>query len=275
LSNLAGENLAAASLTTLARSIVSIVRNQPPWVLRTMSLSKPAQSIRSVLRAATDPQGLVYEMLPKALESLRSGTSAVPDDDIVLLRQTLSEIATAYRLMLLTLDSRLRQELNVEDESVLRDRASRLRGLTGELRLEAFVSRMESYRFGDKDSIEGIASLAANKPCQDWSDNDYDAALVSIAELAQRFNRAEGYTRVKNRTGGRHAISIVVGFEHAPKIVSKEFDIYDKDRKQVTEIARLMRKVAGGARSDIVLAALAQIGSQLMENTEVSAESAA
>jgi hypothetical protein len=275
LSDLAGENLAAASLTTLARSMVSIVRNQPPWVLRTMSLTKPAQTIRSVLRAATDPQGLVYEMLPKALESLRSGTSRVPDNELVLLRQTLSEIATAYPLMLQTLDSRLRQELNVEDEVALRDRASRLRGLTGELRLEAFVSRMESYRFCDKESIEGIASLAANKPCQDWSDNDYDAALVSIAELAQRFNRAEGYTRVKNRTGGRHAISIVVGFEHAPRIVSKEFDIYDKDRKQVTEIARLISKVAGGARSDIVLAALAQIGSQLMENADVSAESAA
>jgi hypothetical protein len=57
--------------------------------------------------------------------------------------------------------------------------------------------------------------------------------------------------------------------------MSKEFDIYDKDRKQVTEIVRLMNKVAGGARSDIVLAALAQIGSQLIENAEVSADSAA
>jgi hypothetical protein len=275
LSDLAGENLASASLTTLARSMVSIIRNQPPWVLRTMSLTKPAQSIRSVLRAATDPQGLVYEMLPQALDSLLPGSSAASDDAVVLLRQTLSEIATAYRFMLQSLDRRLREELNVDDEGTLHDRASRLRGLTGELRLEAFVSRMESYRFGDEESIEGIASLAANKPCQDWSDNDYDAALVSIAELAQRFNRAEGYTRVKNRTGGRHAISIVVGFEHAPKIVSKEFDIYDKDRKQVTEIARLMSKVAGGARSDIVLAALAQIGSQLMEKADLSAESAA
>ena len=62
--------------------------------------------------------------------------------------------------------------------------------------------------------------------------------------------------------------------EHAPKIMSKEFDIYDKDRKQVTEIVRLMSKVAGGARSDIVLAALAQIGSQLIDNAEISADSA-
>jgi hypothetical protein len=240
-----------------------------------MSLSKPAQAIRSVLRAATDPQGLVYEMLPRALASLLPEAYKNLDDEIVLLRQTLTEIATAYRLMLQTLDSRLREELNVENEESLHDRASRLRGLTGELRVEAFVNRMESYRFADTESIEGVASLAANKPCQDWSDNDYDAALVSIAELAQRFNRAEGYARVKNRTGGRHAISIVVGFEHAPKIMSKEFDIYDKDRKQVTEIVRLMSKVAGGARSDIVLAALAQIGSQLIENAEFSADSAA
>lgn len=275
LSELTGENLADVSLTTLARSIVAIIRNQPTWVLRTMSLSKPAQAIRSVLRAATDPQGLVYEMLPRALASLLPEASKDLDDEIVLLRQTLAEIASAYRLMLQTLDSRLREELNVENEKSLHDRASRLRGLTGELRVEAFVSRMESYRFAETESIEGVASLAANKPCQDWSDNDYDAALVSIAELAQRFNRAEGYARVKNRTGGRHAISIVVGFEHAPKIMSKEFDIYDKDRKQVTEIVRLMNKVAGGARSDIVLAALAQIGSQLIENAEVSADSAA
>ncbi len=275
LSHLTGENLADESLTTLARSIVAIIRNQPAWVLRTMSLTKPAQAIRSVLRAATDPQGLVYEMLPRALASLLPEASRGLDDEIVLLRQTLAEIATAYRLMLQTLDSRLREELNVENEESLHDRASRLRGLTGELRVEAFVSRMESYRFADTESIEGVASLAANKPCQDWSDNDYDAALVSIAELAQRFNRAEGYARVKNRTGGRHAISIVVGFEHAPKIMSKEFDIYDKDRKQVTEIVRLMSKVAGGARSDIVLAALAQIGSQLIENAELSADSAA
>jgi hypothetical protein len=273
LSELTGEDLADASLTTLARSIVAIIRNQPAWVLRTMSLSKPAQAIRSVLRAAIDPQGLVYEMLPRVLASLRPEASR--EDEIALLRQTLAEIARAYRLMLQTLDSRLREELNVENEASLHDRASRLRGLTGELRVEAFVSRMESYRLSDTESIEGVASLAANKPCQDWLDNDYDAALVSIAELAQRFNRAEGYARVKNRTGGRHAISIVVGFENAPKIMSKEFDIFDKDRKQVTEIVRLMSKAAGGARSDIVLAALAQIGSQLIDNAEISADSAA
>ena len=82
----------------------------------------------------------------------------------------------------------------------LRARAENVIGLTGDFRLDAFASRIATFSL-DADMIEGIASLAANKPPKDWVDRDLDAARIEIADLARRFKRSEAFGRVKGRAG--------------------------------------------------------------------------
>jgi hypothetical protein len=181
----------------------------------------------------------------------------------------LREIRSAYQNTLDAIDETLRRELGslAREMSLLRERAERIRGLTGDFRLEAFIARLCSYEATVTD-VEGIASLAANKPPRDWSDNDVDRAHLAVAGLAQQFNRAEAFARVKGRADGRHAVAFVVGLDRSPALQSREFEITEQDRRIVLELARALQGVlASESSSEIRLAALAQVGSTMLETS--------
>src|SRR5262249_12032610 len=152
----------------------------------------------------------------------------------------LEELVQSYSTMLRRLRDIMLEELQVPNASPqalseLRARAENIRQLAGDFRLDAFVGRLTQFE-GTQADIEGIASLAVNKPPRDWVDPDLDRAAVEIADLAQRFIRAEAFARVKGRTDKRHAMAVVVGMNGRPGPVHEEFDIMDADRVAVEEI---------------------------------------
>lgn len=256
---------------SLAKAIVGLVKSQPIFVQRTQRLSPEALAVRSAIRAATDPHILLHESLPSTLDDLVGHGHAPVEAIVVLLAATLSEISGAYQRTLDGIDETLRRELDAEESehSSLQERAKRIRGLTGDFRLEAFIARLCTYQRTLAD-IEGIASLAANKPPRDWSDNDVDRAHLAVASLAQQFNRAEAFARVKGRADGRHAVAFVVGLDRSPALQSKEFEITEHDRRTVLELARALQGVLASTESsaEIRLAALAQVGSTMLENAQ-------
>src|SRR5690606_34202380 len=117
------------------------------------------------------------------------------------LREGLEELVQAYPSMLHRLRDIMLAELQVpnlapQSLAELRDRATNIRQLAGDFHLEAFVGRLSQFDCTDK-AFEGIASLAASKPPRDWVDPDLDRAMVDIADMAQKFLRAETFARVK------------------------------------------------------------------------------
>ena len=163
----------------------------------------------------------------------------------------------------------LLSELNVvkskNGREALSQRAKNVFGLSGDFRLDAFASRLTSFT-GTHEEIEGVASLAANKPPRDWVDRDLDAAQLQIAELSQQFNRCEAFARVKGRADRRHAIAFVVGMPGSPKTMVEEFEIEDNDTQEVTSLAKDIREMlpeTSQARH-VALAALAHVGAELL-----------
>ena len=126
---------------------------------------------------------------------------------------------------------------NVSPQSLaeLRDRAENIRQLAGDFRLDAFVGRLSQFD-GSDESIEGIASLAANKPPRDWVDPDLDQAAIELADMAQKFLRTETYARVKGRPDKRQAMAVVIGIDGRPAPLLEEFDIVDSDRATVNDL---------------------------------------
>ena len=108
--------------------------------------------------------------------------------------------------------------------TALRARATNVRELGGDHRLEAFIIRLARFEGHDAD-IESLAGMAINKSPQDWVDLDVDRASVELAELAQRFVRVEAYAHVKGRPDKRHAMAVVVGIGGCSKLVHDEFDV--------------------------------------------------
>tara|TARA_R110002073_G_scaffold29213_7_gene92353 strand:+ start:7917 stop:11324 length:3408 start_codon:yes stop_codon:yes gene_type:complete len=262
----------------VGRGLVAIYDRLPKWTTRTMRLSSNAANIRDLFKRAHDPNQFLFEDIPGLLGE---DVSLAKDEDlshiIESVHEGLKELVLAYPSMLHRLRDIMLAEVqvpNVSPQSLteLRERAENIRQLAGDFRLDAFISRLSQFD-GSDESFEGIASLAANKPPRDWVDPELDQATIELADLAQRFLRAETYARVKGRPDKRHAMAVVIGMDGRPTPLLEEFDIADSDRAAVDElIERVAAALKEGdtCRRGVILAALAEISSRYMQKPEPS-----
>ena len=251
----------------VARGLVAIYDRLPQWTKRTMKLSANAVRIRDMFKRARDPNKFLFDDIP---ETLGEDISQIDDEAlhhaVKNVRDGLTELVNAYPSMLHKLRDTLLSELDVHNISPqslneLRNRAENIRQVGGDFKLEAFIGRIS--QFDDSDaSIEDLASLAASKPPRHWIDPDLDRTTIEIAELSQKFLRAESFARVKGRQDKRHAMAVVVGMDGRPTPVHDEFAISDMDRNQVDLLIKQVNNAlehSGERRRNIILAALAEL----------------
>ena len=259
----------------VARGLVAIFDQLPVWTKRTMRLSANAIHVRDLFRQAKDPNKFLFDDIPGTLGE----DSGVVNEEglnrvVESVRDGLEELVQAYPSMLQRLRDLMLSELrvpNISRQSVaeLRNRAENIKQLAGDFRLDAFAGRLSQFDDSD-DSFEGIASLAANKPPRDWVDPDLDQSAIEIADLAQRFIRAETYARVKGRPDKRQAMAIVIGIDGRPAPFLEEFDLADGDRASVNDlIERVMVALeeVDISRRNVILAALAEITARYMQTS--------
>ena len=257
----------------LAAALWRSTASSPQWTTRTMRLSSNAVNIRDLFKRAHDPNQFLFDDIPGTLgadvslanvEELRRVIESVRDG--------LEELVLAYPSMLHRLRDLMLAELqvpNVSPQSLaeLRDRAENIRQLAGDFRLDAFVGRLSQFD-GSDESVEGIASLAANKPPRDWVDPDLDQAAIELADMAQKFLRAETYARVKGRPDKRQAMAVVIGIDGRPAPLVEEFDIADSDRATVNDLIErvtITLEQSDISRGSIILAALAELSTRYMQ----------
>ena len=257
----------------IARRLVAIVIGLPAWTRRTTLISPDASKLRSIVSSASDPHRFLFDDLPGFAAGDTKKLSERDISSIVgTIRTGLEELVGAYSKMLAGIDTLLLTELNAKGTKQGREaltlRAKSVVGLTGDFRLDAFASRLLEFT-GAPDEIEGIASLAANKPPRDWVDRDLDAAKLQIAELSQQFNRSEAFARVKGRADHRHAVAFVVGMTGSPKTLVEEFEINGDDTGKVADLAVNIRGMLSSQSEDrhVTLAALAQVGAELVSSS--------
>lgn len=263
----------------VARGLIRIYDQLPTWVWRTQQLSENAKSIRTLFKKANDPNKFIFDDIPKILTGDKSIASKKVLRDIEeQIRSGLAELRQAYPTMLGGLREQLLTELQVANASSsslseLRSRAHNIREISGDHRLEAFAMRVASFSDSDED-MEGLASMAANKPIQNWVDADIDRAAVQLAEMAQKFVRIEAFAHVKGRSDKRHAMALVVGVSGAPATFRDEFDITDTERSEVGGLLERLAEVlehSGESRRNVILATLAELSMRyLRPSTEIS-----
>jgi hypothetical protein len=118
--------------------------------------------------------------------------------------------------------------------------------------------------------LEGILSLAADKPPRDWVDRHIDAAVLELVQFARRFREAEAFVAVKNRPAQSEAIAVVIGAGAETTTISRSFSISERHRKTVDEKASEVAKMLHdqGLDNDILLAILAKVGMSLVIEKE-------
>lgn len=261
---------AQPSTFDVARGVVSIVMNLQPWVLRTTRLSPVASKVRNLSKLASDPNKLLLDDIPALF---LDGEAAAGDADrlVASIRAGLTELVGAYGKMLSDLEATMLRELRIRERtpetlSVLRERAEQVRNLNGNLRFDAFATRLAGYT-GEAAEIEGIASLAASKSSRDWVDRDIDNAMIEIALLAQQFIKAEGLAHVKGRGDGRLSMAIFISDPERPSPVTPDFNISVREKPELGKLVERLNNIIAdaGVSRDMALAAVALLGAKLAE----------
>ena len=256
-----GENAGAADPLEAARGLVAMVFNLPEWARRTSRLGQTAKDMRDMLLKASDPHKVLFVDLASLLNA------ADGKDYVKALRAPLQELAGAYDKMLGEVEAKMFDALDAsrEDFEALRERACSVSGVSGDLRLDAFATRLANFD-GSRASLEGILSLAAEKPTRDWVDRHIDAATLELAKFARRFREAEAFVTVQGRTAHSEAIAVVIGAGSDTKTISRSFAISDRHRQTVEakadEVASMLE--GQGLGTEVLLAILAKAGMKLV-----------
>lgn len=257
-----------ASAFDIARSLVSLVDNLNPWVHRTRKLSRETVRFREMIKAAHDPNKLLFDDLPNLLgvDSAKAHDKKELQQATDKITNALLELIEVYPSLLKELGGLLLDELQVGIASPtnikrLQERAKSIQGITGDFRIDALAARLSSFKQTAED-IAGIASLAANKPTKDWIDLDVDRAKQEIVSLCAGFKKAELLARVQGRKSNRHALALITALAGNEEIHDLEFDLLDDEKEQ---IFLLKQKIQEQISTDIVdvrmaLAAIAELG---------------
>ena len=252
----------------VARALVEFVYRLPNWTRRTLSLTQEAQNVRRVLLNASDPYRALFIDLPHAVGGKSSKQTRAK------LAEALSELKGAYPAMLDDLCRRMLKALGQKgtEFGVLRERAKTVAGVSGNLRLDAFVTRLVEFD-GRREDTEAIAGLVIHKPARDWSDMEPSQAAFELAEHALRFRQAEVLARVRDRSPTQHAVAVVFGTGEAGRAVMKSFEVATSDLAEIDALAgQIVDLVKGsGLDREVLLAAVAEAGMRAAEEEEASA----
>jgi len=256
----------------VARGLVAIYEALPQWTKRTMNLSANAIRVRELFNRASDPNQFLFSDIPT---EFASDTTLEIEENLKSIvqrvRDGLQELVQAYPSMLHRLRDLMLAELQVPNLSPhslteLHERAENIRQISGDFYLEAFVGRLTQID-DTNTTFEGITSLVTNKPPRNWVDPDLDRATIDIADLSQKFLRAETFARVKGRTSKRQAMAVFIGKDNSPAPLLEEFDIADADRIAIDDLVKRLDEALEGSneeRRNVVLAALAELSARFM-----------
>lgn len=252
-----GRPVSDATPLSIARGLVSFAFQLPEWTRRTRKLSDQAIKMRDLLLRASDPHKLLFIDIPEQLTRKKGGNTSE------VVSEALTELNRAYPTMLSGIEQKMLESMGALpiDYSSLHERASAVDGVSGDFRLNAFASRIKSYD-GSIPMLEGVLSLAANKPPKLWADTDIDSALLELTGWATRFRQVETLAGVQGREPTREAFAVVIGSGGKSKSLMKNFDISNTEKSKAREIADQIVALLKDKRAgeNVGLAALALAG---------------
>lgn len=245
----------------IAQALVEFVMRLPEWTRRTSSLSSQAQELCRIMRAASDPHRTIF------VDLVQLSGSVAPASVASHIGALLRELHEAYDAMLGRLQDKMLDALGHKDRPLdeLQRRAETIKGISGDLRLDAFAARLQSFS-GSLADMESLAGLLTNKPPRNWSDLEPNRAALEAGKLALGFRQAEMLAQVQGRTPSRYALGVVVGTGEQGATAHRAVELSPTEQKAAKALAANLRDfLANAGVSDAVaLAAIAEAGMQRM-----------
>jgi len=210
-----------ASLLAIAKPLFSFVRQLPEFTRSTKRLSPEALKVLQALQTAQEPDDLLFISLPQAcgFGSMTAG-DAENEQAAKAFRQRLvqciHEIQTAYDHLLGDCQKQLYEAFGVHSKEAnlredVRVRASYLVGQCIDPILKHFVAKAVDEEVSDKDWLEALVRIVADKHPKGWVDEDFSRFEIALSDLVRRFQNLEALRSEIRRQGkGFDAVRITV-----------------------------------------------------------------
>ena len=240
----------------------------PNFAKRTLRLDADARAIRSVVMKADDPERLLFDDLPGALDDRLSPETIF---------EAILAAEASYPALLDELRVALGRALGIDhrDFGGIAERTQLIRGMTNDYNFDAFADRAAAIEKGTGD-IESLVSVLLHRPARNWSDRDREEALTEISRYGRRFRELEALAVVRDRRTHSEALALVVGLDPLAPPLMRSFILTDQEKVAAAGMAdKLIAALRADKRgSRLQLAALARAVATLAAETEDEAEAA-
>ncbi len=210
-----------ASLLAVAKPLFRFVRQLPEFTLSTKRLSAEARNVLQALQTAQEPDALLFVALPEAcgfnpMTTGRKGNDQEAKAFRKKLVECLHEIQTAYDNLLADCQKHLYEAFGVRSKEAnlredLRVRASYLVGQCIDPVLRHFVAKAVEEDSPDRDWLEALVRIVADKHPKSWTDEDFSRFEVDLSDLVRRFENLESlWTEIRRQGKGFDAWRITV-----------------------------------------------------------------
>nr|WP_239124668.1 hypothetical protein [Leptolyngbya sp. CCY15150] len=214
----------ARNLTVLSvvKPLIQFVRKLPNFTLKTRRISGRSRAVLQTLLHTQEPDELLFEALPQACDLAPIVVSEADDGTIARtfrehLVEALREINGAYDALLTECQDLLYSAFGVHsDRTQLRQdlqfRASRVLGNCVEASLNRFARAAADEAVGDRQWLEAIVMVIADKPAESWKDEDMTRFELNLSDLSRRFKNLEALQATVKATskGGFEARRLTV-----------------------------------------------------------------
>jgi hypothetical protein len=210
-----------ASLLAIAKPLFGFVRQLPEFTRSTKRLSLEALKVLQALQTAQEPDELLFISLPEACGFNPMTTVEAENEQAAKafrkkLVQCIHEIQNAYDNLLSDCQKHLHEAFGVHSKEAklredLRVRASYLVGQCIDPILKHFVSKAVDEDSPDKDWLEALVRIVADKHPKGWIDQDLSRFEIALSDLVRRFQNLESLrTEIRRQGKGFDALRITV-----------------------------------------------------------------
>jgi len=190
------------TILSIVNPLLKFIKKLPPYTLETDEhLSPEAKAVRQALVDAKDPDDLLFKDLPKAcgipvIASEETANIAVVRNFRVKLLQVLKELQSAYDDLLSNSKELLHTAFKIGSsldkiQEDLRVRATYLQGKVIEDHLKRFIKAATTEEDDDKEWLEFLLMIIADKPPRVWTDDDVILFEMKLTDISRRFKNLE------------------------------------------------------------------------------------
>jgi hypothetical protein len=192
------------TLLSVIRPLLLFVRKLPAYTLKTEALSDRAKAVLNAVQTVSEPDELLFTALPQAcdlapiqvtaIEEPKASQAKVAKELRERLTEIIQELRDAYRKLLEECEGSIRQEFMPSSSQIdlrkhLEVWAGGLLGQCLEPTLRSFIEAAADEIASERDWLEGVIMVVADKPPAVWTDDDRVRFQRKLSELAQRFKK--------------------------------------------------------------------------------------